>query len=220
MRLKLRIAIPFGIKPRIMKPRRVQFSRFAAAALILWAGTPRRGIRMARRAIPGRKTACFLSAAIALLAGSWPAAAAENAPPASLRTVARIHWLGMKRLAGETNAAPWMGVWKLPESGKLEHQTLDKLSLAPWPLLHRGTDTNAAALLRPLLDDVVAEESYTEIRRAPDLPDCAKQGCELGQGDRLFRGVNNGFQLRFQAHAAISTFCMVLDGRGRCVHRC
>ena len=154
-----------------MNPRRIQFSRFAEAVLILWAGTPRRGIRIARRAFPARKTACFLSAAIALLAGSWPAAAAENAPPASMRTVARVHWLGMKRLTGETNAAPWMGVWKLPESGKLERQTLDKLSLAPWPLLHRGTDTNAAALLRPLLDDVVAEESYTEIRRAPDLPD-------------------------------------------------
>src|SRR4029077_14295724 len=55
--------------------------------------------------------------------------------------------------------------------------------------------------------------------RLPFQRFCAKQGCELGQGDRLFRGVNNGFQPGFKAHAAISTLCMVLDERGGWVHR-
>ncbi len=59
-----------------------------------------------------------------------------------------------------------MAIWNLPESGKLEQQTLDKLSLAPWLLLHRSPDTNAAVLLRPLLDDVVEDESCLEIRQA------------------------------------------------------
>lgn len=63
-----------------------------------------------------------------------------------------------------------MAIWNLPESRKLEHQMLDKLSLAPWPWLHRNLDTNAAALLRPLLEDVVSNESCLEIRRATNQP--------------------------------------------------
>ena len=85
--------------------------------------------------------------------------------------VARVHWSGMKQLSGGTNAASLMTIWNLPESRRLERQTLDKLSLAPWPLLHRNLDTNAAALLRPLLDDLVADESYLEIRQATNQPE-------------------------------------------------
>ena len=84
--------------------------------------------------------------------------------------VARVHWSGMNRLSGGTNAAALMTIWNLPESRRLERQTLDKLSLAPWPLLHRNLDTNAAALLRPLLDDLVADESYLEIRQVANQP--------------------------------------------------
>ena len=36
-----------------------------------------------------------------------------------------------------------------------------------------------------------------------------KQGGELGQRDRLFRGVNDSFQLGFQAHSLIGTSSMV-----------
>src|SRR5262245_33054280 len=77
-------------------------------------------------------------------------------------TVARIHWLGKKRLGAETNAAGLMQIWNQPESAKLEEQMLDKLSLASW----RGrTNANASALLRTLLEDVVQEECYLEVRR-------------------------------------------------------
>ncbi len=59
-----------------------------------------------------------------------------------------------------------MRIWNEPESAKLEAQTLEKLSLAPWRLLRGETGTNAAAtLLRPLLDDAVREESYLEVNQ-------------------------------------------------------
>lgn len=128
-----------------------------------------------------RRIQFILVAAILLLAGCRKNQSAENPPsasspnsnlvsPAPMQTVARVHWLGMNRLSRETNAASLMTIWDLSESRKLEQQTLDKLSLAPWPLLHRNVDTNAAALLRPLLEDVVAQESSLEIRQATNPP--------------------------------------------------
>ena len=48
----------------------------------------------------------------------------------STATLARLHWLGIQRLARETNAAYFMSVWNLPESKQLVAQTLDKLALA------------------------------------------------------------------------------------------
>jgi len=92
-----------------------------------------------------------------------------SAAPAT-EVLARVHWLGMDRIGAATNATGFMNVWRLPQTAALEAQTLDKLSLAPWRLLHRSVDTNAAALLRPLLDDWVAEESYLEIRQATNQP--------------------------------------------------
>src|SRR5437899_8984918 len=56
-----------------------------------------------------------------------PQNAATQAP--TLDTIARVHWLGIKRLAAETNAAYFMSIWNLPETAKLEAQTLDKLAL-------------------------------------------------------------------------------------------
>jgi hypothetical protein len=93
---------------------------------------------------------------------------------ASGELIARIHWLGKKRIAADPNAAAFITIWNLPESQKLENQTLDKLALAPWDLPRSGTNlaatiaTNtASALLRPLLDDLLQEESYLEIRGSP-----------------------------------------------------
>lgn len=87
-------------------------------------------------------------------------------------TVARIHWLGKKRLARETNAAYFMGIWNLPESTRLEGQTLDKLAVAPWRFWKgEAAVTNAPrALLRPLLEDLVQEESYFEVSHARSQP--------------------------------------------------
>jgi len=107
--------------------------------------------------------------------------------------IARVHWLGKKRIAAETNSAYFMKIWDLPETLKLEAQTLDKLSTAPWRLLQGMTNTaplpassqpstndsqsrsqsptiGSSALLRPLLDDLVQQEWYVEVRQATNQP--------------------------------------------------
>jgi hypothetical protein len=100
--------------------------------------------------------------------------AAESTGPSSSSapTIARIHWLGKKQIAAETNSAGLMRIWNEPESARLEAQTLDKLSTAPWRLFKHVATTNTASakLLRPLLDDCVLHESYLEIRCATNQP--------------------------------------------------
>jgi hypothetical protein len=101
-----------------------------------------------------------------------PSEAAALGPDA----VARVHWAGKKRVAGDPNSSALMSIWKMPESERVLAQTLDKLAIAPW---HPWTTNSApitnyselvsnlapASSLRPLLDDLVQEESYLEIRK-------------------------------------------------------
>src|SRR5579864_9808299 len=96
-----------------------------------------------KRGAPRRcETPCFLLVLACLLAmcfGCHKSAAPSSttsAPPApAMDTIVRVHWLGKKKLSADTNSAELMAIWKMPESAKLESQTLDKLSLAPWRLL-------------------------------------------------------------------------------------
>ena len=125
-------------------------------------------------------------------------AAKEPQRPAQgalLETVGRLHWLGKKRLSGDTNASYFLGLWNLPESAHLQDQTLDKLATAiaagfsptnssiptgqqsapsapnpaavspPPPLL-----SPSAALIRSLLADLVEEEFYLEVGSAKNQP--------------------------------------------------
>ena len=84
----------------------------------------------------------------------------------------RLHWLGKKRLSAESNATNFISIWNMPESLRLESQTLDKLSTAPWRLLTTiSTLSNApSALLRPLLNDLIQEESYVEVSASTNVP--------------------------------------------------
>ena len=107
-------------------------------------------------------------------------APAPSTPDTRHSTLSTIHWLGKKRIAAETNAASFIKIWNLPESARVETQTLDKLATAPWRLLKLGTipstTTNAqtpigaSPLLRPLLDDLLQEECYFEISQATNHP--------------------------------------------------
>lgn len=81
----------------------------------------------------------------------------------------RVHWLGKNAIADDRNATNFMALWNLPESVKLESQTLDKLCAVPWRML--GATNASANLLRPLLDDVVAQECYLEVRKAASALD-------------------------------------------------
>jgi hypothetical protein len=119
---------------------------------------------------------------VALLVGcgktesaSSPNSAGKN-QQAQNDPVLSMHWVGMKRLSVEPKAAGFLRIWRLPESEKLKAQTLDKLALAPWRVF--GTNQSAAGTnyaqllqqnhqassLRPLLEDLVQEECYLDIR--------------------------------------------------------
>jgi hypothetical protein len=113
-----------------------------------------------------------------------------NTGPPNNEPVAIIHWMGAKQVSSQPNAAGFLKIWRLAETEKLRAQTLDKLALAPWTL--RATNQSAvtnsaalvranpsAALLRPLLDDLVQQECYLEIR------DAGTAGCQLGLAVRL-----------------------------------
>src|SRR5437588_4676078 len=80
-----------------------------------------------------------------------------------------VHWLGKKQISTDTNFSSLVQIWNLPESVQLESHLLDQLALAPWRLLPGITNltfTNSdAALLRPLLLDLVQEEWYFELRQ-------------------------------------------------------
>lgn len=85
----------------------------------------------------------------------------------------KFHWIGKKHLGHDGNATNFLTLWNLPESTKLETQTLDKLATAPWRLLPAATPLSNApvALLRPLLDDLLQEGFYLEARGAAPRPD-------------------------------------------------
>lgn len=129
-----------------------------------------------------RTTTCYLGLVtvliLAALAGCSPPAPAPSAPAPELKPpalgaiLARLHWLGKQRLAAESNATNFIALWNLPESARLEAQTLDKLATAPWRLWRTNTAVSNAptALLRPLLDDLVQAESYLEVRAATNQP--------------------------------------------------
>ncbi len=129
-------------------------------------------------------------------------------PPPPVETVARVRWLGKQRLAADTNATSVMEIWNLPESQKLEAQTLDKLAVglvAPNQLLASSNQlsvtggpspatnqpsliTNPAPLLsgpagrlRPLLDDLLQRECFVEVRQATNLPGEMVLGIRLSE---------------------------------------
>lgn len=137
---------------------------------------------------------CLRKVGLGVLAGLWLCAvsgcrkSSQDATPPSPQTpsaaprvalpdtVARLHWLGKKRLEGETNASFFMSIWDLPESSKLEAQTLDKLALALAGSLTKSTNPASSTNLslssdvRPLLEDLLNEESYIEVRSATNQP--------------------------------------------------
>jgi hypothetical protein len=118
-------------------------------------------------------------------------------PPPPPETVARIRWLGKERVAADTNAASLMAIWNLPESRNIEGLMLDRLAAgllttngvaaltnqfhpaavppgatnSPQPVFnYQSRVTGTPALLRPLLADLLEQESYLEVRQATNLP--------------------------------------------------
>jgi hypothetical protein len=98
----------------------------------------------------------------------------ESRPPGapstilSPDTIVSVHWLGKKRLGITFGAYYLMRIWVQPQSAQLERQTILKLACAPGLWLPGGTNlsVDAESRLLLLLNDMVQEESYLEIRDA------------------------------------------------------
>jgi hypothetical protein len=124
----------------------------------------------------------LLALALALASGCKKSEAPQPPPPstpsastsavAANDVIARVHWLGKDQIEKDPNAAALMKIWQTPESDRLEAQTLEKLSRAPWRLL-LGDDkaTNSAnALFAPIVSDLLQAESYLEIAQGTNQP--------------------------------------------------
>ena len=108
----------------------------------------------------------------------------SSAAPATDEVLARVHWLGLKQISADTNAAPLMKVWQLPPTIALVAQTFDKLSRGPG----HGATNATGALLRPLLDDLVSSEFYLELSALTNFSLSA--GGEVGLGHfKLFQAL-------------------------------
>ena len=83
-------------------------------------------------------------------------------------TIASVHWFGKKRIGITFGAYYLSRIWQQPQSAQLERQTLVKLASRPGLWLPGGTNLTADAATRLywMLDDVLEEESYLEIRAA------------------------------------------------------
>jgi len=120
----------------------------------------------------GKTGISLVAIALLALAGGCKKTSAPPPGPPPVETVARIHWVGKHKLEADPAATNFISIWNLPESARLQAQTLDKLALAPW-LLSRGpaaTNDAPAPLLRAILDDLIQRETCLEIRNATNLP--------------------------------------------------
>lgn len=94
---------------------------------------------------------------------------ASPPPVPAMDTILRVHWLGKKNMAADTNFAGLTKIWNFPETTRLEAEVIEKLSTAPWRFLRGETNQASAKLLAPLLDDIVQEECYVEIRQPSNV---------------------------------------------------
>jgi len=103
-------------------------------------------------------------------------AAAPEALPrvqSSSGQIAQIHFIGSANAGKDTNAVFLKGVWAMPETQALMKQTLTRLARAPFELAKRrgvASTNDFVSLMRPLLDDLVSAESWTELRGETNQP--------------------------------------------------
>ncbi|EEF58350.1 hypothetical protein [Pedosphaera parvula] len=90
-------------------------------------------------------------------------AAVTNKPEAEVR----LHFIGTAQAMADTNSARLKEMGDLPASKDLLEEMLQKLATTPYRLFKDKFDNNAkpsAELIRPLVEDVLRAESYTEMR--------------------------------------------------------
>src|SRR5438445_8514712 len=118
-------------------------------------------------------TVISIVAALACGAGCGKKDAGEKpAQKVNTDVLIRCHFVGTASLADNTNAAKLKDLWGLPESQHLAEQTLQKLAHAPRTFrgeqITAAQDDRGAALLRPLLDDLLRQEFFLQVRGTAD----------------------------------------------------
>ncbi len=116
-----------------------------------------------------------------------PQASAKPSAPASAPIVpkpeadvlAQVHFVGTTQLLADKKATAKLNeIAAMPETTALRDETLTKLATAPYRFLRErekldGQALDEAALIRPLLEDLIPNESYVELRGptnpVPDL---------------------------------------------------
>lgn len=97
-----------------------------------------------------------------------PAGPPQATAPATERPLlARWHFVGGGQFNADTNAAVLRKILALPATGEYREQTLQKLSHTPFQIICdrvMATTNDFAALIRPLLDDLLTAESAGEVR--------------------------------------------------------
>jgi hypothetical protein len=111
----------------------------------------------------------------AALFGLW--SCRQDSPPARVNgraseVLARYHFVGRSAVAKDEHGTQFKKVTILPESAALLEQTLERLAKSPAILFSNVLSADrleqASTLIRPLLDDLVEQESFLEIHPPRD----------------------------------------------------
>src|SRR5437667_150802 len=118
-------------------------------------------------------TLIFIAAALACDVSCRKKEAGERAgQQAETDVLVRCHFVGTASLSNNTNATKLKELWSLPETQRVAEQTLRKLAHAPRTLygeqVTTSQDDRGAALLRPLLDDLLRQEFFLQVRGPAD----------------------------------------------------
>jgi len=99
-------------------------------------------------------------------AGEEPTAASTEAPEPPDETLARIHFIGTRQLLARTNAVTLNKIAALKETAAFKALVLNKLASAPARAAGQAAEAAAdsAGVVRPLIEDILEEESFLEAR--------------------------------------------------------
>ena len=94
--------------------------------------------------------------------------AADTGAPVGIGSslLARVHFVGTRQIAADTNADELKELGAMPETAALQEATLRKLAVAPYALFkgHTASTNVNAGSIRPLLEDLLHVESYVEVQ--------------------------------------------------------
>jgi hypothetical protein len=97
---------------------------------------------------------------------------AKTGPAPAADVLVRCHFVGSSSLASNTHAAKLKELWDLPEAGRLAGQTLQKLAHSPRVFfgdqITQDQVERGAALLQPMLNDLLHQETFLQVRGPAD----------------------------------------------------